>query len=228
MNIPKISKRLEAAASFARRGVRIADIGTDHAYLPIYLYTSGMSRGGVVSDINQGPVERAKANLRDYGCEKVFVAQKSDGLCGVLEYDVDDIFILGMGGELIARIIENEPRVKNRRYRLILQPMTHPEILRGYLFSEGFEIVGERLVSEDKIYHIICAEYTGRVHEESDFELLFGRLNLIDPTPELYVLLERTKKVLVERIKGKSVSGADIAYEKDIIRKIERISAEEK
>ena len=140
MNIPKISKRLTLAASLAREGVRIADIGTDHAYLPIYLYLSGKVSGGVVSDINQGPVDRARANLRAYASENAFVAQRADGLSGVLEHQVDDIFILGMGGELIARIIEDEPKIKNEKYRLVLQPMTHAEILREYLFSAGFEI----------------------------------------------------------------------------------------
>ena len=98
MNTPKISKRLEAAASLVRRGARIADIGTDHAYLPIYLYTVGATSGGVVSDINQGPVNRAIANLRDYACEGAFVAQRADGLSGVLEHRPDDIFILGKIG----------------------------------------------------------------------------------------------------------------------------------
>ena len=140
MNIPKISKRLTSAASLAREGVRIADIGTDHAYLPIYLYLSGRASGGVVSDINQGPVDRARANLRAYASENAFVAQRADGLSGVLEHQVDDIFILGMGGELIARIIEDEPKIKNEKYRLVLQPMTHAEILREYLFGAGFEI----------------------------------------------------------------------------------------
>ena len=228
MNIPKISRRLEAAASFARRGGRVADIGTDHAYLPIYLYTTGASLGGVVSDINQGPVERAIANLRDYDADGVFVAQRADGLCGVLDYEPDDIFILGMGGELIARIIEDEPRVKNARYRLILQPMTHPELLRKYLLQGGFAIIGERLVSEDKIYQIICAEYGGSTQRYNDFELYFGKHNLENRSEELFELMKRTRYVLSERIKGKNISGADCAYENYMIEKIDRFLAEEK
>ena len=227
-NIPKISKRLEAAASFVRRDARIADIGTDHAYLPIYLYTTGAVSGGVVSDINQGPVERAVANLRDYGCSKVFVAQRADGLCGVLEYGPDDIFILGMGGELIARIIDDEPRVKDSKYRLVLQPMTHPELLRAYLLEQGFETVGEQIVIEDKIYQIICAEYSGRVQNADDFELYFGRINLARKNDELYALMHRTKTVLSDRMRGKACSGADCSYESYMIGRIDEFLAEEK
>ena len=227
MNIPKISKRLEAAASFVRRGVRIADIGTDHAYLPIYLYMIGAVSGGVVSDINRGPVERAIANLSDYDCNGVFVAQKADGLYGVLAYEPDDIFILGMGGELIAKIIDGEPKIKDARYRLILQPMTHAESLRAFLLENGFEIIAERLVSEDKIYQIICAEYTGKVSKADDFELYFGSLNLKDPDATLLDFMKRTKSILEERIKGKLQSSADIEYEKYMIEKIDRFLAEE-
>ena len=227
MNIPKISKRLEAAASFVRRGARIADIGTDHAYLPIYLYTVGAISGGVVSDVNRGPVERAIANLRDYGCADAFVAQKADGLYGVLKYEPDDIFILGMGGELIARIIDGEPKIKDARYRLILQPMTHADSLRAYLFENRFEIIAETLVSEDKIYQIICAEYTGNVSKADDFELYFGSRNLENRNEILSELMKRTRKVFEERVKGKMLSGADTKYENYMIEKIDRFLAEE-
>jgi tRNA (adenine22-N1)-methyltransferase len=227
MNVPKISKRLEAAASFVRRGARIADIGTDHAYLPIYLYTTNATVGGVVSDVNQGPVNRAVANLRDYACEGAFVAQRADGLCGVLEHQPDDIFILGMGGELIAKIIDAEPRVKDPRYRLILQPMTHADSLRAYLLSGGFKIIAETLVSEDKIYQIICAEYIGVASTADDFELYFGSINLKNPSDVLFELMARTKKIFEDRIRGKMLSGADTKYENYMIERIDRFLAEE-
>ena len=221
MNLPRISKRLSSAASLVREGVRIADIGTDHAYLPIYLYLSGKVSGGVVSDINQGPVDRARANLCDYGCESVFVAQRADGLSGVLDYGIDDIFILGMGGELIARIIEDEPRIKDEKYRLVLQPMTHQEILRKYLFCAGFEIDEEILVDEDKIYQIIRARYTRKQTDADGFELAFGKINLARRSPELLRLLERTRAVYSERLKGKALAGADASEEQKMIARID-------
>ena len=222
MNLPRISKRLSSAASLVREGVRIADIGTDHAYLPIYLYLSGKVSGGVVSDINQGPVDRARANLFDYGCEDAFVAQRADGLDGVLAHGVEDIFILGMGGELIASIIENEPALRDSRYSLVLQPMTHSEILRKYLGKVGFEIDCELIVEEDKIYQIMRARYTGRVSEYSLLELNFGARNLEKPTPELFALMKRTRAVYGERVKGKALSGVDTSQENEMIEKIDK------
>ena len=222
MNLPKISKRLSAAASLARNGARIADVGTDHAYLPIYLWLSGRVSGGVVSDINRGPVDRAKSNLRDYGCENAFFALMTDGLNGIESYSPEDIFILGMGGELIVKIINEAPWVRKGGVRLILQPMTHPELLRKYLANEGFDVKSELLVDEDKIYHIICAEYDGATREIDELEALFGKSNLCAPTAELYALLARTKAVYAQRIAGKSISGADSEYEKKIVDEIDR------
>ena len=211
MNSLKISKRLEAAASFARQGVRIADIGTDHAYLPIYLYTNGVVRGGVAADINQGPVERARINLRRYGADSAVCTLCTDGLHGVEEYSPDDIFILGMGGELIVKILSEAEWITSG-HRLVLQPMTHPEILRKYLYSSGFSIIDEKLVEEDKIYQIICAEYTGEKREADRWELVFGAINIKRGGELFESLLTRTRKVYAERIKGKALSGAD-AYE---------------
>ena len=227
MNVPKISKRLLAAASLAKEGTRIADVGTDHAYLPIYLYATGRVSGGVVSDINRGPVERARANLCDYAAQSAFVALQTDGLSGIEKYAPEDIFILGMGGELIARIINDAPWVRREGVRLILQPMTHPELLREYLSREGFKISRELLVSEDKIYHIICAEYSGERTKLDNFEALFGKGNLSEPSEELYALLRRTRDIYSQRIAGKMLSGADSDYENEIIAKIDEFMKKE-
>ena len=217
----RLGNRLTAAASFCRRGSFIADVGTDHAYLPIWLWEKGMIRGGVVSDVNEGPIMRARAHIKECGAERALATELCDGLSSLEGYAPEDIFILGMGGELIASIIDGEPNVKNEKYRLILQPMTHPELLREYLFKNGFEIIEERLVDEDKIYQIILAAYTGKQSEADRFELAFGKLNLARAEKELIALLKRTRAVLCERVKGKAVSGADDEYERYMLEKID-------
>ena len=221
--IPKISKRLEAAASFVRRGVRIADIGTDHAYLPIYLYASGIISGGVASDINQGPVDRARANIRGWGADGAIEVLRADGLCEAERYSPDDIFILGMGGELIANIIENASWVRDSRYRLILQPMTHAETLRKYLYDNQFSILDEMIVEDEKIYQIICAEYCGRAEEATPIELMFGKRNLERGGELLYRSMRRTRDIYNERIKGKRMADADISTERALIEAIDEI-----
>lgn len=222
MNLPKISKRLEAAASFSQKGAVIADVGTDHAYLPIYLYATGRISGGVASDINQGPTDRARVNVKGWGADKAISVIRTDGLRGIEEYSPDEIFILGMGGELIVRILEDATWVKNNK-RLILQPMTHAETLRAYLWANGFEIIDETIVEEDKLYQIICAEYTGKAYTPNMSELFFGKIN-VERGGELFLkLLKHTRSVYEQRIKGKLIADADCTDERQMIDTINEI-----
>lgn len=209
MSFPKISKRLLCAASFAQKGDFVADIGTDHAYLPIYLYTKGIIRGAVVSDINEGPIRRAKENILEFSCENAVFPILSDGLYRIDQYSPDTVFILGMGGELIANIISSAEWVKEKKPKLVLQPMTHRELLRSYLFENGFEITDETLVEDGKIYQIIVAEYTGRPTEATRLELFFGKINLQARTELLLSAMKREADVISARLSGKSKAGLD-------------------
>ena len=110
-----ISKRLSAAADFVRAGACVADVGTDHAYLPIYLAKTGKIRGGVASDINEGPYLCAKKNIAAEGLSHIITAVHTAGLCGIEKYAPTDIMICGMGGELISKILEDAPWVKNEK-----------------------------------------------------------------------------------------------------------------
>lgn len=219
----KLSKRLTAAAELCREGSFIADVGTDHAYLPIYLAQKGRIRGGVVSDINKGPIDRAQAHIAEHGLSDILSPKLCDGISSLSSYKPEDVFILGMGGELIARIISDAPFLKDARIRLILQPMTHPELLRRYLAENGFTIKEERLVKEEKIYQIMLAEYSGAVEEYTELELMFGKQNIAEHSPLLLELLDHTKRVLSERIKGKRLASADTSEEDDLIREMEKL-----
>lgn len=216
----KISKRLGAAAELCREGAFIADVGTDHAYLPIYLLENKKIRGGVVSDINKGPIERAKAHIAERGASDHLTPILCDGLSPLESFSPEDIFILGMGGELIARIISEAEFTKKEGIRLILQPMTHPEILRKFLLDNKYRITEERLVEEEKIYQIFSAEYSGEVTHYNQIELMFGRQNIESPTPLFYKLLERTEKVLLDRVAGKRIADADFSEEENILKQI--------
>ena len=209
MNSPKISKRLLCAASFAREGEIIADVGTDHAYLPIYLYTRGIIKGAVVSDINEGPIERARGNIAEYSCSDAIKPILCDGLSKIGEYSPDSVFILGMGGELIVNIISNAEWLKKNGTRLVLQPMTHSEILREYLGANGFEIIDEAIVEDSRIYQIIVAKYTSSVYSLSKLELRFGKFNLQRRERVLLDALRREKDILGARLEGKRMAGVD-------------------
>ena len=165
----KLTPRLMTAVPFVRGGRLLADIGTDHAYLPIYLCEQGIltpvAAGNgemlcaVAADINKGPVERADQHIAAAGLTSRIKTKQTDGLYGLDAYDPADIVIFGMGGELIAAILAASPWVNREGRRLILQPMTHAEKLREYLLSAGSAIVGETLSREgERIYQTICAE----------------------------------------------------------------------
>ena len=216
----RISKRLGAAAALCRDNAFIADVGTDHAYLPIYLLQNNKIRGGVVSDINKGPIERAKDHICEYGAADKLTPVLCDGLAPLESFSPEDIFILGMGGELIAKIISEADFTKKKGVRLILQPMTHPELLRKFLTENGYRIVKETLVEEEKIYQILAAEYSGEITVYNQTELLFGKQNIASPTPLFYKLLDRTQKVMLDRIEPKRAAGADTSEEENLLKQI--------
>lgn len=172
-----LDPRLRLAADFVREGSRVADIGTDHAHLPIALVKEGRCPSAIASDIRKGPVANARRNIEEAGLQDVIVVCLGDGLHTVSPEEADDILILGMGGETIAAILDEAPWVKSPRYRLILQPMTRAEKLRAYLFRNGFTLYPERVTCVGgHWYTVLCAEYSGVVTEASEALCFVGRV----------------------------------------------------
>ena len=200
--------RLCSALPYLKRGGRIADVGTDHAYLPVYLVGSGHSSFAVASDLRKGPLERAERNVQEAGLSDKISLVLCDGLSKIEPYRPDDILIFGMGGELIASILDAAPWVKNSESGLILQPMSRQETLRRYLLEQGFSILGESLTFVDRIYQTIYARYTGESEQYTDEELLLGRLNLQNKPPLLRPLIEREIHILGDVIEGKRCARA--------------------
>ena len=218
--IPKLSLRLQCAADMVRAGATVADVGTDHAYVPIYLCLTGRVTRAVASDVNEGPIARARENIAARGLADRIDTFLCDGLCGIEPYHPTDILRLGMGGELIARILSDAPFLKGGSYRLILQPMTHPEVVRAYLSEAGFTVVEERLIKEEKIYQVMCAEYTGAHEEYTDLERLVGKQNLARPDALTHELCARWRSVFEERMRGKRTVGGDTSTEERILAEI--------
>lgn len=210
MELPKLDARLACAAEFVREGAVVADVGSDHAYLPVCLVLSGRAVRAVAGDVRPGPVARAKQSVIKYGAQDKIDVVLRDGLAGMEELPLTDIVIAGMGGELIAAILERAPWVQNAKYRLILQPMTHPECLRKYLFDNGFDIVDEALCPEPetgRIYQILCAEYTGEKQTASEAELWLGKKNLARGGDTLFLLAQKLKALNQEICKTKEKAG---------------------
>ena len=220
----KLDARLNSAAALVRGG-RLADVGTDHAYLPVALLLMGKIDFAVASDINKGPLARAQKTVAENGLSDKVELVLSDGLEGIEKYAPDDITILGMGGELIASIIESAPWVKDGKYRLILQPMTRRETLREYLITHGFAITEELMSrAEGRIYQTICAEYVGYNTEYDLSELLLGRHN-IERGGELFdAYVSRLAETYKTRLEGKRRAGADAREELRVIAALEKFS----
>ncbi len=200
--------RLEKAVSFGRKGKRAADIGTDHASLPIFLVGNGFAPYAVACDINKGPLNAARNNIAQAGLSDKINTLLTDGLKGLESYSPEDIYILGMGGELISRIIVESELSKNNGVRFILQPMTHPNDLREGLYSNGFNIIDEALVRDrDRVYQIIAAEYDGIIRRVSEVELWLGTHNIYRGGDELTELANVYASALKKKIDGYATAG---------------------
>lgn len=160
----KLTNRLSAVAQLVREDTSLADVGCDHGYLPAYLIMNGKIKSAVACDINKGPLDSCIQLVADYSFEDKIKCVLSDGLCNIAENECDDIAICGMGGELIAQILDNCTWAKNSSKHFILNPMTHPEILRKYLCDNGFEIQNDIIVKEGRhCYSVFDAYYTGNI-----------------------------------------------------------------
>ncbi|MBQ8321379.1 MAG: SAM-dependent methyltransferase [Clostridia bacterium] len=220
-----LGARLLSAAGFVRQGAVFADVGTDHAYLPIFLLECGRVLRAVCSDINSGPLESARQNIEAAGlsdrCELVL----SDGAAALSDKGITDYAICGMGGELIAEIIDAAPALHKEGVNLILQPMTRPRALRKYLCENGFEILSEAY-SEEGAKHYVCinARYTGAARMISDVEAEIGlkEAEIVNKDVQKRYLSEK-KRSLLRTIEGKTRGGEDADYERAACAEIERI-----
>jgi tRNA (adenine22-N1)-methyltransferase len=209
--------RLQSAVPYIRQGAIVADIGTDHAYLPIELVRRGVAKRAVACDINRGPIERAAEHIKEAGLEGLIDTLQTDGLLGVEHYSPDHILIFGMGGELIARILSDADWVRNECITLVLQPMTRAETLRRWLLSSGFSIVGETVSFEEQYYQTICARFGGKTETYSEGELLIGKHYTREMIPYLIGMITRRIDVLAAAAEGKKKGNQDISADEALI-----------
>ena len=172
-----LRKRLEMVSKMVRKGVSVVDIGTDHAYLPIYLVEKGICARAVAADVVPGPLRNAQKNIALHHLEDKIQTRLSDGLDGLAPEDGDDFIFAGMGGTLIVELLERTEWIRDPAKRFIIQPMTHGEDVRRFLCSNGFEILREDVCEDSgRLYIALCAEYTGRVTEHPASFYYTGKL----------------------------------------------------
>lgn len=171
-----LSKRLSSVAGLVHNGARLADIGCDHGYVPVYLVSNGVCPSAVASDVNAAPLESCARLVRQSRLEDKIKCVLSNGLDAINGNDIDDILIAGMGGELIADILDRCDYVRDKH--VILNPMTHPEIARKWLFDNGFDIINDIIVPDGKHhYSIFDARFTGHITEKTEIDYFLGNIS---------------------------------------------------
>lgn len=201
-----ISKRLERIAEFVPKGSIVADIGSDHGFVPIHLITEGKIHRAVAGEVNEGPFQRARANIAHVGLQKQIDVRKGNGLEVLAKGEVSVIVIAGMGGGTIVTILASGMEKLEGVKRLILQPQGDADHVRTWLTGNGWAIIDEDLILEDQVlYEIIVAEHGEQQLSEQETE--FGPVLLQTAHPLLQRKIdqemERTERVIRNVTKSK-------------------------
>lgn len=180
-----LSARLACVASLVSAGARVADIGSDHAYLPAALVLDGKIDFAIAGEVVKGPYENAVHEIKDHQLEGQVIPRLADGLAAIEPADkVDTITIAGMGGSLIASILEKDKNKLTGIKRLVLQPNVGESQLREWLMNNHYQIMNEKIIEEDNhIYEIIVAEPSVVPFRYSKYELDFGPFLLENKGP---------------------------------------------
>lgn len=183
-----LQPRLRCIADCVRRGAKLADIGTDHGYLPVWLLQNGRIESAVASDINAAPLRHARRTAEEYGVAERIDLRLCAGLEGFTAQDADTIAVAGMGGETIIAILNAAPWLRQSNAVLLLQPMTKAELLRRWLTENGFYIASERLVRDKGTIYAVIEAKPGASAPLTNAEAWCGAGLLRDPLYGEYAL----------------------------------------
>ncbi|MDC7300204.1 tRNA (adenine(22)-N(1))-methyltransferase [Agathobacter ruminis] len=200
----KLSKRMEAVAAMVTPGYKICDVGTDHAYIPIYLVQSGANPSALAMDLREGPLSRADEHIRDYHLEDRIATRLSDGIEALQDGEADSLIIAGMGGEVVLHILKAFPEKCRHFKEMILQPQSDVDKVRRYLRENDFKIVDEDMILEDgkyypmfKVVPLSCGESWQKMKENARIVCdLYGPLLLRNGNPVLRKFLVKENKTL--------------------------------
>lgn len=179
----------------------ICDIGTDHGYLPINLILKKVCKKAIAADIKPGPLKAAQYNIENYKMTELIETRLGDGLEPIIAGEADVIIIAGMGGILIKDIIKREIEKAKVSRALILQPMNALEILREWLYENGFEILDEKMINEgEKIYDVLSVKWSGENKEYDKFYNYIGLKLIENKDPLLSKYIEKWSRQLKKAI----------------------------
>ncbi|EGT4136530.1 SAM-dependent methyltransferase [Clostridium perfringens] len=156
----ELSKRLKRIAEHVDKCESVADIGTDHGYIPIYLVKEGICKKAIASDINKGPIEKAKVNVAFEGVSNKIKCLLGPGLNPLKVGEVNGVILAGMGGNLTRDILLADMEKVKKYDFIILQPAQNPEVLREFLYKNDYEIIDEDLIKDEgRFYELFKVKY---------------------------------------------------------------------
>lgn len=190
----ELSKRLYTVASAVTKGNRIADIGTDHGYVPIFLIKNNICPEGIAMDVNEGPLERAIEHIEKEGVSSKIGTRLSNGMEKLAVGEVDTVVIAGMGGDLICRILRAREDLLENGLELVLQPQSEWFKVRHTLHNLRYQIVEEWFLKEDGKYYVVMKAVPGVQKYEKEAEYAYGTVLAEECWPVFEEYLEKEKK----------------------------------
>lgn len=227
-----LDKRLLTAVSLVRKDSFCVDIGTDHGYLPVYLYKKGITTNVTACDVNEKPLKSAQKTIDENGLTGKINLILSNGLEQVKSEPEQDIVICGMGGELILEIMLACDYSKDDSKRFILQPMTNVPLLRRGLYKNGFEIISETpVIDKPHYYTIIHVKYSGVPNQITEIDEVFARIGKITESDSLdkedfinHIIAKETKVVSGLRKSTKEEDREKYNKNLEILTKLEKLA----
>ena len=213
----QLSQRLSSVASMVTAGNCLADVGTDHGYVPIYLYERNVIPRAIAMDVNKGPLERAALHIAESGMKEAIETRLSDGLTALKPGEADSVVVAGMGGPLIIRILSAHPEITESLKELILQPQSEISEVRIWLYEQGYEIVEEHMVFEDgKYYPMFKAVKNPEAEKLTNLEYKYGKISVLGEPEVLRAylvreiankqnILQKLSEETTEKSKGRAV-----------------------
>lgn len=191
----ELSKRLQCVASLITPGNRVADVGTDHGYLPIWLVGAGICPGAIAVDVRTGPLERAQVHIREYGLEEKIETRLGDGLTPLAPGEADSLVLAGMGGPLMQKILSRGEKTARAARELILSPQSDLRAFRRFLYEADYTITEEQMLEEDGKYYTMMRVVPGHDPDPwSPAEFGYGRHLLRRRPPVLRAFLKKKQE----------------------------------
>ena len=203
----ELSKRLQAVADLVSEGFIVADVGTDHGYIPIYLLKTGKCNKAFAMDVNKGPLLRAQEHIDEHGLTDCIETRLSDGVKRLQPGECDAVVIAGMGGALTIKILEEGKDIFQNLSEFVLQPQSELYKVREYLVSHGYCVIAEDMVWEDGKFYPMMKVINGEASSYDAIELCYGKYLLAERHPVLQMFLEKEqnkKKMILQNLQKES------------------------